>query len=128
MAEMAMWGIDMRRDDELIRKYMFEMEDAPEWVVWFMPDEGDEEGEAKYYHLRLLADEGFLQETGPNGCNFRITNAGHDFIGMMRDEGLWKQMKIRASTVVPRYGLRLLFEVGNAIVRNRLAELGVPLD
>ncbi|WP_300440283.1 DUF2513 domain-containing protein [uncultured Mameliella sp.] len=128
MAEVASWGIDMRRDDELIRKFMFEMEDAPEWVVWFFPDHDNAEEQAKYFHLRLLVDEGFLEETGKHGGNFRITNAGHDFIGMMRDDGLWSQMKARAAKAVPRYGLRLLFEVGNGLVRERLREMGLPLD
>src|SRR5690606_19796994 len=70
----------MRRDDELLRKLMldFEAQDDP-LLVHAQTLGADEEDQKIYYHLRLLADAGFLQETGRTGGVFRMTNAGHDF-------------------------------------------------
>ncbi|WP_158589821.1 DUF2513 domain-containing protein [Gemmobacter lutimaris] len=128
MAEVMERVDDVKRDDELIRSVMFELEDAPEWVVFVLPDWDDEDAEEvrKYYHLRLLADEGYLEETGAHGGNFRITGAGHDFLRMMREEGLWHQIKAKASEV-PGYSLRLMFEIGHAMLKQKLKELGLPL-
>ena len=118
----------MKRDDELLRKLMLDMEADPEPVVIFEAMKSDEDEDRRaYYHLRLLCDGGFLEETGKHGGVFRITSAGHDFIGLMKDEGMWSSMKKKAATVVPQYGLRLLFEVGNALVREKLQKMGVPL-
>lgn len=120
---------DVKRDDELLRKLMLEIEASPDPVVFYDSGmgEGDEDTRI-YYHLRLLTDAGFLEETGRHGGNFRITNDGHDFIALMQSDGMWERMKGKATEVAPRYGLRLLFEIGNALVRAKAKELGLPLD
>ncbi|WP_280322710.1 DUF2513 domain-containing protein [Sulfitobacter faviae] len=124
----AMGGV-MRRDEELLRKLMLEIEADPEPVVIYdNTRDMDDEDRRVYYHLRLLADARFLEESGKFGGAFRITNDGHDFIGMMKDDGLWSSMKSKAGAALPRYGLRLLFEVGNGLLRQKLRDMGIPLE
>lgn len=124
MVDIAAWRIDMRRDDELIRKLMLDMEESPEAVHDFVvTSSSTQEDRRTYYHLRLLADAGLVEESGRYGGIFRMTSQGHDFVGMMRDQALWSQMKRKAREVVPEYGLKLLFEVGNGILMERLKRL-----
>lgn len=129
LLQLQLRGAEMKRDDELLRKLMLEIEADPEPLVLYDSSlNSGHEARLEYYHLRLLADDGFLEETGRHGGIFRITSAGHDFIGMMNDEGMWINMKKKAAAVVPRYGIRLLFEVGNSIARQKMRDMGLPLD
>jgi hypothetical protein len=116
----------MRRDDDLIRDMMLELEEDADWIVIWVPNQNDPVEMAKYYHLRLLADEGFLEVTGRFQQSFRITNAGHDFLALMREAGLWGQIKAKAKAA-PGHSLRFLFEIGQSLVREKLREIGVPL-
>lgn len=127
--DMLEWGIDMQRDDELIRKLMLEMEAAPEPIHDYtrLLDDPAEIDMRTYYHLRLLADAGLVEEMGRFGGMFRMTNDGHDFVGYMKDDKLWNQMRKRAGQAVSNYGVRLLFEVGNGLVKEKLREMGLPI-
>jgi len=129
LIEIHAMGGNMRRDEELLRKLMLEIEEDPDPVVLYDNSlDMDDEGRRIYYHLRLLADAKFLEEAGKFGGAFRITNDGHDFIGLMKDEGVWASMKNKAGAAVPHYGLRLLFEVGNGLVRQKLRDMGIPIE
>lgn len=118
----------MRRDDELLRKIMldFEADDDPLLVHVQTLDAGDEDHKV-YYHLRLLADAGLLEERGQSGGVFRMTNAGHDFCAALRDDTVWRKTK-EASGKVAGASLGLVKEIGLAYVRQKLIEAGVPLD
>lgn len=126
IAQMAAWGIDMRRDDELIRKYLIELQDDPEWLVFCLPTDGNDDDDVrrKYYHLRLLADAGFLQESGRHGGVFRITNDGHDFVAFMRDDTWWGRIKAKAAETMPGAALRFMFELGCEMLRQKAREKG----
>lgn len=117
----------MRRDDDLIRQLMLDFE-ASEKVLLvaarhlnMSPEES-----RKYYHLKCLADAGFLEETGKSGGVFRMTNNGHDFCAAIRDETIWNKTKA-ASASVAGVGLGVMKDIGIGYVRARLIELGVPL-
>lgn len=117
----------MRRDDELLRKLMldFEAQDDP-LLVHAQTLGADEEDQKIYYHLRLLADAGFLQETGRTGGVFRMTNAGHDFCAAVRDDTVWRKTK-EASAKVAGVSLGIMKDIGVGYLRARLVELGIPL-
>ena len=129
LRQVILLGIKVKRDDELVKQLLIEMEDSTEAVHFYGLSGPDfDEGERKYYHLRLMQDAGLVEESGRHGCNWRMTNAGHDFVGLIRDAGMWAKMKERAAQVVPSYGLKLLYEVGNALARQKLRDLGLPLE
>lgn len=117
----------VRRDDELIRKLMldFEAQDDP-LLVHGLTHGTDEEEQRVYYHLRLLADAGFLQETGRAGGVFRMTNSGHDFCAAVRDDTIWSKTK-EASATVAGVSLGVLKDIGVGYLRAKLTEMGVPL-
>ena len=117
----------MRRDDDLIRKLMLDFEEredpllvAPQHLNMSRDDR------EKYYHLKLLADSGFLEETGRTGGVFRMTNAGHDFCAAIRDDTIWNKTK-EASASVAGVTLDVMKDIGIGYLRAKLSELGVPL-
>ncbi|MDA8093308.1 MAG: DUF2513 domain-containing protein [Betaproteobacteria bacterium] len=91
----------MKRDFELIRKILREVEnwpaDAPPGSVEF-PGEYDLCNVNE--HLALLVDAGLLDGRvlrGMDGLHgiviFRVTWEGHDFLGSMKDETVWAAAK-----------------------------------
>lgn len=117
----------MRRDDDMIRKLMldFEAQDDP-LLVHVLTLNPDEEDERTYFHLKLLADAGFLEERGKSGGVFRMTNAGHDFCAAIRDDTIWAKTKT-ASASVAGVSLGVMKDIGVGYLRARLIEMGIPL-
>ena len=115
----------MRRDDDLVRKLMLDFEDQDDpLMVVTMGD--DEDGERVYYHMKLLADAGLLEESGRSGGVFRMTNAGHDFCAAIRDDTIWRKTK-DASASVAGVSLGIMKDIGVGYLRAKLAAMGVPL-
>ena len=118
---------DMRRDDDLLRKLMLDMEADPEPIlVHGLTQDATEEQRLAYYHLRLLADEGFLEELGRNGGAWRMTSKGHDFVAAVRSDAVWGRTKQMAS-LVSGVSLSILKDIAVGIMRDQLTKMGVPL-
>lgn len=114
----------MRRDNDLIRKLMMDMEADPDPLFVFVLED-DAEDERIYFHLRLLADEAMLEETGRGGGTFRMTNKGHDFVQAIRDDTIWSRTK---SAIEPVAGasLSMLKDVALGYLRQELEKRGIP--
>lgn len=126
LRSIKMMETEMKRDDDLIRKLMLELEADPEPVVHkFMGAGASPEAEREYYHLLLLADAGYLEVSGRYRDAFRITNAGHDFLAVLASDGIWAKARAKALEVTPRYGLKLLAEIGNELIRQTLRDQGL---
>lgn len=121
-------GEAMKRDDDLIRELMLKMEDHPDPIYLLSPHLGSPMVDRiSYYHLRLLADEGMLEETGKTGGSWRMTMKGHDFVAVIRDESIWGRSK-GALAGVGGFTISMLKDVATGYVRQKLAELGIPLS
>lgn len=119
-------GLVMRRDDELIRRLMLDFEASDDALLTHIYDdvEDADEHEREYWHLRLLADSGLLEQTSPSV--FRMTSAGHDFCAAIKDDTIWRKTR-EASTAVAGVSLSMMKDIGLAYLRARLIEVGVPL-
>ena len=118
----------MRRDDDLIRKLMLDFEAQEDPLLVHIPElDPEDDAEKVYHHLKLLSDAGLLEESGAGGGIFRMTNAGHDFCGAVRDDTIWNKT-VTAASAVPGVGLGLLRDISLAYLRGKLSSLGVPLE
>jgi hypothetical protein len=81
----------------------------------------------KYFHLRLLADAGFLEESGRSGGVFRMTNAGHDFLSVIRSDTAWARTKEAARPLMGA-SLGMLRDIALGYARQSLRDMGVPID
>lgn len=117
----------MRRDDELLRKMMLDMEASPDAVhlvsLDLIPSDDDERA---YFHMRLLADEGLVEEMNRNGGQFRMTMKGHDFVAAIRDDTIWRRTK-EALAPVKGFTLSMIRDVAIGYIRQELISRGVPL-
>ncbi|MBI6628351.1 DUF2513 domain-containing protein [Pontibaca salina] len=117
----------MRRDDDLIRTLMPDFEDSDEPLLLAAKHLSMTHEECRrYYHLKCLADAGFLEESGRYGGIFRMTNAGHDFCAAIRDDKIWQKTKV-ASASMAGVSLGIMKDIGVGYLRAKLAEMGVPL-
>ena len=82
----------MKRDDEIIRRMLFEFESSEDFIIFDSVTDGStDEERKKFYHLQLMKDSGFVTHLGQHTA--RLTSEGHDFLEAIRDEGIWKQTK-----------------------------------
>ena len=118
----------MRRDDDLIRSLMFEAEAANDWrlvEIGAIVLNPDSETSRRAYHLMLLCDADLFTQVGKGV--FRLTNAGHDWLMAVRDYTVWKKTK-DAAQKVGGASLQIMGSIATALVKQKLGELGIPLD
>ncbi len=88
----------MKRDVDLIRHLLFDIErQGPDCSCDSLrngtPHEADERTR---YHIRLLVDAGFVKEMERTAAGLscvRLTNAGHEFIELVRGDTRWREAK-----------------------------------
>ncbi|RAP39432.1 hypothetical protein BYZ73_20605 [Rhodovulum viride] len=114
----------MTRDDDLIRALMIKIEAEPSQIHPSpMRHSASEDAIREHHHLLLLADAGFLV-ADEGAAWFRMTSSGHAFAGMIKDDTLWHRVRSKAAEAVPRCGPGLLFEIGTAMMRDELRDMG----
>lgn len=117
----------MRRSDDMLRALLLELEEYHDPLYPFPSVSGmSPEDRIKHFHLRLLCDAGYLEESGRSGGMFRITNAGHDFLVLTRSNEAWSAVKMAASSLGGA-SVRMLGEIAYALAKDKLRQIGVPL-
>lgn len=125
----------MRRDDDLIRQLMLDLESATTAVGDTHKVDGYTRDEVAY-HLALILRAGLAEGPAPrypsDGSDptiphlimvLRLTPAGHDFIDTLRDDTIWKKVKESSKKVGGSLSLELLKQVGAAAIK---AHLNLP--
>jgi len=120
-------GIDMKRNNDLLRSLLFKIEAETDPIFLHgLTSESSAQDRVEYYHLRLLADAGFVEETGSYGGVFRMTHQGHDFLDAVRSDTRWDKTKEAAANVTGA-GIGILRDIAVGYVRQELVKLGLPL-
>lgn len=88
----------MRRDMDLCRAILFELERASPLGLKTVTIDGHSDEEVSY-HLYLLHNGGLIEGKDASGINhykwfaIRITWGGQQFLSAIRDNGVWSTMK-----------------------------------
>jgi hypothetical protein len=122
----------MRRDDDLIRQLMLDLETANEGLGDDHPVDGFTRDQVAY-HLALILKSGLAEgpaptyyadntsTTVPNAVFvFRLTPEGHDFIDTLRDDTIWHKVKESSKKVGGSLTLELLKQLGTSIMKAQL--------
>ena len=122
----------MKRDDELIRALMLDLEVATQMVTGDHAVAGYGRDQVAY-HLALILKAGFAEGPQPiyssSGGDptiptmvlvLRLTPEAHDFIATIRDDAIWAKVKERTGKVAGGVTLAILKEVGVAVVKQHL--------
>jgi len=119
----------MRRDDDLIRKLMMDLEAATSAVNDHHAIEGYSREEVAY-HLGLIVRSNLGEGPKPlypsDGSDptiplavivMRLTPRGHEFIGNLRDDTVWKKVKERTLKAGGSVSLELLGQIGGSVIK-----------
>ncbi len=101
----------MKRDPELLRALLIEMESSDSHIIVVTMDRSAED----WHHFQLLCDEGLVEQTGQ--AVFRLTSAGHDFLDAIRDESRWQQVMGRVKQTGGDWTLEILKELAFQFLR-----------
>ena len=93
----------MKRDMDLIRQILLQVEARPTAASIDLVDIPGHEQEEISYHVKLLSDAGYLEAhdlrtMAPDGYKYApsaLTNAGHDFLDAARNETVWENTKAK---------------------------------
>ena len=103
-------GLDMKRDFDLIREIMFEIEKAnPRFETDFLEGLRDKYGDDEInYQMLLLHDAGFIDAEINQHLNspfpdiwqsVRMTWEGHEFLDAARDKEIWEKAKTKLAPI-----------------------------
>lgn len=122
----------MRRDDDLIRKLMLDLEQATSRISNSYAVEGYTQQEVAY-HLALILKSGLAEGPKPiypsDGSDptipaavmvTRLTPEGHDFISDLRDDTVWEKVKERTAKVGGSVSLEVLKQLATSVVKQML--------
>ncbi len=117
----------MKRDPELIRNIMLEVEKVPPGKHVTALSFDDIDNQTIIQHVVLLIEAGLLSGnftkviSGPAG--FRITGLtwfGHDFVDAVREHSIWKVIKDKVLKPAGSWTFGLVTEVAKEELKNRL--------
>ena len=113
----------MIRDNEFIRTLLFEFEKHERPYMAFQQHSNLDEDEWKWlHHAQLLSDAGLLQEAVKSGGRqFRLTNAGHDFLETIRNDTAWNKV-LEATRKAGSTTLKMLVDVALEYAKAELKE------
>jgi len=116
----------MPRDDDFIRALLLEAEESNEpYLMALMTMNPDPEDLKRHVHAELLCDAGFFEAV--NDGVYRITNQGHDYAQVIRNDDIWKKTKDGAAEV-GGVTLGIMKDIAVAYVKQQATEkLGIPL-
>lgn len=122
----------MRRNDDLIRLLLLDLEFANDYVNDSHAVPGYTRDQIAY-HLALIVKAGYAEGPQPRYSSTgndpaipigvlmtRLTPAGHDFIATLRDDTVWAKVKERLAKVGGSASLEAIGQVGAAVTKQLL--------
>ena len=113
----------MKRDMNLIRKIMLQVEARPSVNDWDLVEIDGRAQEEISYHVWLLSEAGMVEALdhcglGPNGFCYvpkYLTIQGHDFLDSIRDDSVWKKVKQALAVIGGSGSLEVVKAVAKAV-------------
>lgn len=104
----------MKRDIDLIRKILLEVEKKDSPTGWATIHFDGYSSEEVSYHVRLLAEAGYLEAINLTSKSrfdwhpVNLTWSGHEFLDAARDSTLWNKAKKHLVSKVPSVSFDVL--------------------
>jgi hypothetical protein len=111
----------MKRDMELVRSIMLEIESVPAGRDWQW-HEGDLTGPHTdvevMKHLYMMEKAGFISGNGNTG-RYRLTWHGHEFLGAMRDPLIWEAVREKFLGEGVSSAYSIMMDYANSLIMKR---------
>jgi len=108
----------MKRDMDLVRKILLELEDTPYELGGFDLELEGYSPDQISYHVMLLNEAGLIEANDLSNLSRtewrpkRLTWAGHEFIEASRDESRWE----KAKNIMKEKGSGMVFDVLRSVL------------
>ncbi len=118
----------MKRDMDLARQIMLELEQAPYTGTWIHISLENRSREEVNYHVMLLAKANLIEaEKYVNSCStewlpISLSMQGHDFLEAAKNETIWQ----KAKTYIRDKGGVLTFDVAKAVLAQVALKQVIP--
>ena len=115
----------MKRDMDLIRRVLLEIEESDEWLPGAITYE-EVDDELVSYHVKLLYEAGLIDaiDMSTNTLKWQartLTWQGHEFLDSARDDTRWESAKATIFSRIGSLPFDLLKEVLSQIAKGQLA-------
>lgn len=120
--------MEMERDDDYLRELLQGFEASDSWMhSSTLTLAGEAERFKRHFHILLLVDAGLMAPMREVPGAFRITNSGHDFLALTRQNDAWEATKAAVRNLRGA-SVQMLLRVAEGYAMARLREMGVPLE
>jgi len=113
----------VRRNDDLVREILLQLE-ASDQSIFHESSKGDgatpQESQRRHYHRELMKDAGLI--TYSQKSQYRLTNAGHDYLEAIRDEGIWIKTKSAVLETGGNATLEILKQLASGLLRKQIED------
>lgn len=112
----------MKRDDDLIREILLEIEQDDDWLV-IMPGRtlsAAPEERRRRYHILLLSDKGLVTSVADG--TFRMTAQGHDYLDAIRDHGIWQKTKDAVAATGGNASLEIIKQLATGFLKVKISQ------
>lgn len=108
----------MKRNFDIIRRALLEIEQSPDVVNYSYETDGEE----VVYQLRLLDQAGMIRGAGDKDgySALELTWEGHDFLDAIRSDTIWRKTKQKVSSTIGTASLEVVKAVAEGIARSSL--------
>jgi hypothetical protein len=121
-------GGSMKRNADLIRKILLTVEAQGDGIRYI--EINDEyfvqfSAEEITYHVKLAYEAGYIGEwlESDDGCSvLELSNKGHDFLDMFRDEETWNKVK-KLGSKAGGWSLEILADLGKGFLKTQAKRL-----
>ena len=114
-------GKTMKRDNEYLRELLFKIESTDDDLFFVPLTLGMAPEERKeHYHVQLLCDEGYMTQI--NDHAYRLTSEGHDFIGAIRDDGIWENTKKAVAETGGNATIEMLKSIALGLLKTKISK------
>jgi len=111
----------MKRDDDFLRSVLFEFEEKKDWVFLLREHMSMSDEERRFqYHVLLAADAGLVAPVTES--SYRLTNAGHDYLDAVRDEGIWETTKKHVAETGGNATLEIVKQLAVGALKKKISE------
>lgn len=125
----------MKRDMELVRLLLLEMEKVPIGEDLDLTKIEGYESDDIHYHIMLLHQAGLIQALDGSGGGGHfdwipeyITWEGHEFLETIRDDKKWERLMTTVGKETGGVAFELIKSTAIAWAKQKLGQIGLPTD
>lgn len=118
----------MKRDIDIIRNILLQVENSTN-INGVKSEDLVQDSTIHAYNFKLLVEEEYLHGKDittygskfvPEMFNVNLSMLGHDFLDATRDDGVWQEVKSKATTI-GSWTMGVLLEIAKVVIAGKIA-------